>query len=348
MNFPSDLNDDQIDRFEAIFASGDGEQLLRGWEVSYESAGDVERPVAGIQTLTKSIVEGKLDFATACLQVLPDRFFDLKTPLPCRDEEDLDEAIFAKLRAFGTHEPPMAARYHPLVELMVKRGWDVTYGTREETSWKIKPMLCRIADTTGCTSLLRRLLPHIGGAEVVRRYSDSYGNGLARADFNHTLLHRAVDTRDVEMVRFLVTEIGIDANTVDALGRTAFMTNLWILSQAAGFESTEKLEHGRAVVRELVQLGMDIEHCDNEGETALVYAVQDDNVEALRLLLELGADPAVRDGKGDTLLQLADQKGHEAVARILRSMEMEHLLGDAMSDDGEPAAPSRSSGGLAL
>lgn len=347
MNFPNDLNDEQIDRYEAIFAAGDGEQLLREWE-AHHMYGPADGHLLDIGHVRQSIVEGKLDFATACLQILPDRFFDLKTPLSCRDEEELDEIVFAKLRAFAAHEPPMAARYHPLVELMVKRGWDVAYGTREGTSWKLKPMLCRITDTYGCASLLHRLLPCIGGPEAVRAYSDSFGNGLVRADFNHTLLHRAVNTRDLEMARFLVSEVGVDANTVDALGRTAFMANLWILSQSAGLESSEKLECGRALVRELVQLGMSVEHRDSKGETALVYAVQDDNVEAARLLLELGANPAVRDAQGSTLLQLAEQKGSEAVSRLLRSMEMEQMLDGAMSDADAPPAPSRSSSGLML
>lgn len=347
MNFPSDLKDEQIDLYEAIFAAGDGEQLLCEWE-AHRMYGAEDGHLLDIGHVRQSIVEGKLDFATACLQILPDRFFDLKTPLSCRDEEELDEIVFAKLRAFAAHEPPMAERYHPMVELMVKRGWDVTHGMREGASWKLKPMLCRIADTAGCTSLLRKLLPLIGGAEAVRRYSDSFGGGLLRADFHHTLLHRAVDTRDAEMARFLVAEVGIDANTVDALGRTAFMASLWILSHNGAASEPGKLERGRDLVRGLVQLGMDIEHRDNKRETALVYAVQDDNVEAARLLLELGADSAVRDAKGSTLLQLAEQKGSEAVARLFRSMEMEQMLDGAMSDDDAPTAPSRSSGGMTL
>lgn len=120
MIFPDALNEARIAEYKAIFASGDGERLLREWEDCYFWSGEGCRPLDP-QTFTTSIINGQLDFAMACLNVLPARYFDVKTPLQCRDTEQPQEAIYQRLKA-NVNQPQEAARYYPLLEKMAERG----------------------------------------------------------------------------------------------------------------------------------------------------------------------------------------------------------------------------------
>lgn len=347
MNFPEDLNDDRVAQYKAIFASGDGERLLREWEDCYFWSGEGDRPLDS-QTFTNSIVNGNLDFAMACLNVLPDRFFDVKKPLVCREMQQPQDAICQRLKA-NVNQPQEAERYYPLLEKMAERGWDFFHVIRFGVDRTIMPVLYHLTDIRGTAPLLRRLLPHIGGAEAVRSYSDSCCGEMGRLQMPTTLLHRAVDKQDIEMVRFLVREVGIDPNTTDSLGRTALMMHLWTLSISTGFADSRKLERAKQIVSELVAFGLDLDHRDNEGETALLYAVMDDNTEAVRFLIEKGASRKVLDKDGRSLIERAEAEGHEGVARLLLAAEVGDSIDAAMpNEDGQPAAASRPSGGMTL
>lgn len=336
MKFPEPLSQAQAAQYEAIFAAGDGELLLREWEVNFAQRGGSPDHPLSIEHLKQALRDGQIDFAVACLRVLPDRFFDLKQLVVCRSDSDFHIPIYTQLRAFAD-QPQKAAGYHAVLELMLRRGWDAMHGTRS--------VLIQLTDIQGVTPLLRRLLPLVGGAEAVRRYSDSFCGARPGDDLTSTMLHHAVGVRDVELVRFLISEVGIEPNTVDRLGRAPLQTNLWILG--SGFSGV-RLEQSKEVLRELVRLGADIEHRDSDGVCPLLHAVKIDNEEAVQFLLDLGADPTVRDGADRTLLQIAEAEGSEYVARLLRSLEMAQALDDAMSPDDERETSSRPSAGLTL
>lgn len=343
MNFPNDFNPEQIAQYEEIFASGGGERLLTAWEDSYAWTANGGHPTKAldIRALREALNSGKLDFVCACLRVLPDRFFDVKRPLRVRDNEALLSVLYSRMYALAA-QPERLAGYHDVAELLVRRGWDPLYGRQDEPSRRgMHPMLQQIAGITGSAPLLRRILPHVGGHDAVRRYSDSFCNGFLET----TLLHRAVESRDGEMVRFFVSEVGVDPNSVDAKGRTALMPYLSLLS---GGESS-KVARTEEVVRELVALGLDLERRDSGGDTALFHAVGGDHVAAVRFLIELGANPNARDREGRTALEMAEHEGVGAEAvRYLRSLELGNALREAMPDEEASPNPNRSSGGLTL
>lgn len=350
MRFPHDVSPSHGERYNEIFATGDGERLLREWESIYEWDPRTGEPLAlDIGSLKMAIHEGCLEFVMECLHVLPDRFFDVKRPLQCRDGLLPQEVIFLKLRE-SEDDPQEAARYHRLLEQMARRGWDLMHVAKVDGRDKdIKPLLFQLTGIRGSTPLLRRLLPYVGGAHGLRAYSDSYCGDVARILTPTTLLHRAVAAQDVEMLRFFVEEVGVSPNTATNLGRTALMTNLWVLiSQSSGAAGRELLERGKEVLRVLVELGADVDHADKNGDTAMVLAVGDDNPTAVQLLIDLGADPAQRNSSDQSLLEIAEEKQCEAVARTLRSLEMGRMLGDAMPDGNDVARPSSRMGGVTL
>lgn len=349
MKFPTFLTAEEVKWYEEIFDSGDGERLLMTWDRNFDPADSIGHPL-GIRTFKSSIKYDQLEFSMACLRVLPDRFFDLSTPLTCRDLGEPHVAIYDRL-ADHRDAPELAARYHPLLELMAKRGWSFTRPLEAGADRKEEPVLHRLAEIPGTTPLLRRLLPLLGGAEAVRACSDSMFGGWAGTIRLTTLLHQAVSACDVDLVRFLVTEVGIDVNTTDHRGRTALMRHLWILPAMEGsaWSGATPTEQNRAVARELLRLGLNLEHRNADAATAAIMALELDKPEALEVLLELGADAQVRDGRGRGLLQIAEEGGNEAAARFLRSLQTRELLLGAMpDDDNAPAARGRPSGGLTL
>jgi ankyrin repeat protein len=55
-----------------------------------------------------------------------------------------------------------------------------------------------------------------------------------------------------------------------------------------------------------------------EGFTALMTAAAEGQLDVVRLLLSRGADPSVKDEDGDTAMSFALEKGHPEVAELLR------------------------------
>ncbi len=76
-------------------------------------------------------------------------------------------------------------------------------------------------------------------------------------------------------------------------------------------------------VRRVVRTGIDVNHVNNLGWTALLEAVILGDggwahQQIVRILLAAGADPAIADADGVTALQHADERGFQEIADILR------------------------------
>jgi ankyrin repeat protein len=76
------------------------------------------------------------------------------------------------------------------------------------------------------------------------------------------------------------------------------------------------------MVRALLEAGIDVDHVNRLGWTALLEAVilgdgGEAHQEIVRLLLEAGADPSIADGDGVTPLAHAREKGHRAMVEML-------------------------------
>lgn len=74
-----------------------------------------------------------------------------------------------------------------------------------------------------------------------------------------------------------------------------------------------------AVVRLLLEKGVDIDARDEGGRTALPIAAENGHEEVVRLLIDNGADINARDKGNRTTLPIAAEKGHEEIVRLLVS-----------------------------
>ncbi|MHA6509783.1 ankyrin repeat domain-containing protein [Tessaracoccus sp. Y1736] len=73
----------------------------------------------------------------------------------------------------------------------------------------------------------------------------------------------------------------------------------------------------------MVQTGVDIDHVNNLGWTAMLEAVVlgdggPRHQEIVQILLDAGADPTIADRDGVTPLQHAERRGYDRIASILR------------------------------
>ena len=99
--------------------------------------------------------------------------------------------------------------------------------------------------------------------------------------------------------------------------------DLTIRNRYGGVSVIPASERGHvAYVRRVVQTGIDVDHVNDLGWTALLEAVilgdgSDPYQQIVRILLEAGADPGIADADGVTALEHARARGQEAVARLL-------------------------------
>jgi uncharacterized protein len=100
--------------------------------------------------------------------------------------------------------------------------------------------------------------------------------------------------------------------------------DLTIRNRFGGLSVIPAAERGHVdYVRRVVQTGIDVNHVNDPGWTALLEAVVygDDSwryQEIVRILLAAGADPTIADAEGRTALEHATSRQQQEVARILR------------------------------
>ena len=100
--------------------------------------------------------------------------------------------------------------------------------------------------------------------------------------------------------------------------------DLTIRNRFGGLSPIPASERGHvAYVRRVVDTGVDLDHVNDLGWTALLEAVilgdgGRDHQEIVRILLDAGVDPAIADHDGVSALQHAERRGFEAIAALLR------------------------------
>ena len=100
--------------------------------------------------------------------------------------------------------------------------------------------------------------------------------------------------------------------------------DLTIRNRFGGISVIPASERGHVdYVRRVVRTGIDVNHVNDLGWTALLEAVilgdgsQRRTSEIVRILLAAGADPSIADRDGITALRHAERRGHTAIIDVL-------------------------------
>ena len=164
-----------------------------------------------------------------------------------------------------------------------------------------------------------------------------------RGDLDRRLIEAAFDN-DVAAARRLIAD-GADVNAKDSTQQSAYLIatsevgddpRLLDLTLAHGAKVDDKdsydgtgliraAERGHPrIVRRLLEAGIDRDHVNRLGWTALHEAIVlgdggPDHVATVRALVRGGVDVTVPDGDGRTALEHAQERGFARIARLLRS-----------------------------
>lgn len=79
-----------------------------------------------------------------------------------------------------------------------------------------------------------------------------------------------------------------------------------------------------ALVKALLERGVDVNAPDARGWTPLMWAAKSDDAEITRMLLKKGADPAIHSVLNETALAIAKKENHTAVAALLSKAKGKH------------------------
>ncbi len=169
------------------------------------------------------------------------------------------------------------------------------------------------------------------------------GAGIeTRDDRRRTALLLASAGDHVDVARVLVA-MGADPDALDVQHDTPWLVtgvtgsvemletllparpDLTIVNRFGGVSVIPAAERGHVdYVRRVVTTGIDIDHVNQLGWTALLEAVilgdgGERHQQIVQILLAAGADRSIADKAGVTALQHAEQKGHQAIAALLRA-----------------------------
>ncbi len=245
-------------------------------------------------------------------------------------------------------------RYIDTVRLLVARGSDVVLAPARDGIPPIEHARSRGQDAVVATLQTaleagrqgdpQRLLHDAAVAGDVDQVAVALRAGAdqeSRDGGGRTALLLAAANDRVDVARLLVA-LGADPDALDGRHDTPWLVtgvtgsvamlevllpagpDLTIRNRFGGVALIPASERGHVdYVRRVVQTGIDVNHVNDPGWTALLEAVVygDGSAryqEIVRILLAAGADPAIEDAHGRTALQHALSRGHQEVATILR------------------------------
>jgi ankyrin repeat protein len=158
----------------------------------------------------------------------------------------------------------------------------------------------------GKFELVKTLLEH--GADpnaLFRRLTEHYGNGHTDPPKGSTSLAVAAFSGDVEMIR-LLAEHGADPSSKSETGLTPLMIALGVSRDNR--ISSVSLDASLEAVRAVVELGVDIDETDPDGNTVLHMAAELGAEEIVQLLANNGADMYAKNKEGKTPLEVASRQ----------------------------------------
>jgi len=178
-----------------------------------------------------------------------------------------------------------------------------------ETSRQIQKVKTKmevaLACARGTPDVLRRLMTpeQVNESPVSAHSSYLYGDYIIRPGYSP--LRVACDFKNVEVVRYLLFELGADPNLHDLWGWTALhntvvmgnVTIVKILLESKSIHVDEPMPRSR--------------------RTALHFATEKNHVEIARLLLQAGANKNAKSRRGRTPLDVARRKDLQIMVTLL-------------------------------
>ncbi len=137
----------------------------------------------------------------------------------------------------------------------------------------------------------------------------------AGADVNHK------DTSEQSPYLIATSEVGDDPRLLEL-----FLAHGALVNDKDSYNGTGTIRAAHrgypAIIDRLVKAGIDLDHVNRLGWTALLEAVilgdgGRSHQDVVRLLLDAGADASIRDRDGRTALEHAQTRGQEAIAALL-------------------------------
>lgn len=148
---------------------------------------------------------------------------------------------------------------------------------------------------------------HVAVAEVAKQLDTLLKARMYRADDGYTLLHKAAEFEQTEIMSILVADFEVDINTKTLDG----VTPLHLAVEKGHIEAVKLLGS---------EFNANVNAEKNNGYTPLHVAAENGHVEMVKLLVsDLCADLNARVGGGLTPLHVAVQKGHTEVVKLLVS-----------------------------
>ncbi len=173
---------------------------------------------------------------------------------------------------------------------------------------------------------------HKGHFDVAKELYTYGANIMTRTSDGSTVLHQAAMSGKVEIVEWLLT-LGLDHNAVDADGETLLHAIATVQTAKTEttpvidpdgiesapplFESNVRTEDVSAMIKCLIDGGVNPDQTTRNGRTALHFAASSGNLGALEELLKHGADPNISDEFQRTPLHLAIYGGFSKCIAVL-------------------------------
>jgi len=193
--------------------------------------------------------------------------------------------------AYKTNHP---STHNDIIKTLISYGANVNYIFNDSYSIKISPLM--IAAEMGNLSIVKMLLEQ--GVDI----NHCEGN-------NTTALTAAIYSKNMKIVSFLLSQ-GADINAGPSIDKTdnKYSHDFYVK------EAKHKLllNAAEANLSDMIKLILDkkiitdINISNEEGNTALMTAVDRDSTHAVKLLLSYGADPTRKNAKGQDAEKLAD------------------------------------------
>ena len=122
-----------------------------------------------------------------------------------------------------------------------------------------------------------------------------------------TLVHAAVESSSAKILSLLVSH-GASVNICDS----SFVTPL--------LRAVHKYSPNKDIISYLIKVGADVHYQDNNGQSVLMYAVQNEPEEVVKnilsLLLKAGADPTITDKRGYNVVHVAISDSYDCVLSL--------------------------------